>query len=145
MARTEGSMKEVVNAEGHDHVTARHRSTLEVTTDAHLTRAGDCIIGVAADRAPADFGRSFVEACRSASASIEAIVEVDGAIASIRGRGDPDLTFGSDRSAVIRTSTFVDDRTVMVEASAAAGDLDRRLVERLRDGADLILRMTVDP
>ena len=55
----------------------------------------------------------------------------------VEGRGHPDLTLGGDRSMVARTSTYVDDRTVMVEADTAAADVDRDLVAALADGADL--------
>ena len=53
----------------------------------------------------------------------------------VRGRGHPDLTFDSERSAVCRTSDYVDDRTVMVDADRAAAGLDRDLVAALADGA----------
>jgi len=46
---------EVVCARGHEHVSATHASTFEVTTDDWLTPAGDCILAVEADRAPRDF------------------------------------------------------------------------------------------
>ncbi|MEF8854148.1 MAG: DUF371 domain-containing protein [Haloarculaceae archaeon] len=63
---------------------------------------------------------------------------------TIRGRGDPALTFESERSLVGRTSEYVDDRTVLLEADRAAGDLPRKLVEALADGAAMKLRLTVD-
>lgn len=138
-------MEEVLAAEGHERVRARHTSTLEVTTDPTLTPTGDCIIGVVADRAPADFDPSFVDACRSASATIVATIDVDGLAQTVRGRGDPDLTMTNDRSAVLRTSRYVDDRTVMVAADGAAADVDRELVRRLQDGAELTVRIAVNP
>ena len=132
-------------ARGHEHVTAAHASTFEVTTDDFLTPAGDCILGVEADRAPADFDPAFVRACRSPAATITAVLDVDGRTTVVSGRGHPDLTFESERSAVGRTSAFVDDRTVLVGADAAAGDLDRGLVSALADGASLVLTLRVDP
>jgi hypothetical protein len=44
---------------------------------------------------------------------------------------------------VVRTSTYVDDRTVAVGADAAAADLDRDLVATLADGVDLTVTLTV--
>jgi len=134
--------REVVRAHGHEHVSATHESTLEVTADDWLTPAGDCILGIGADRVPADFDRSFAAACEGAR--MVAVVRAGGHEATVRGRGDPDLTFGSDRSAVLRTSDYVDDRTVMVDADAAAADLDRDLVAALSDGAALEVRLRVD-
>ena len=136
-------MEEVVRAAGHEHVTATHESTLEVTSDDWLTPAGDCIVGVGADRVPADFDPAFAAACRE-GAPMVAELRTPNHEATVRGRGDPDLTFESDRSAVVRTSDYVDDRTVMVGADAAAGDIDRDLVAALSDGADLTMTLTVD-
>jgi hypothetical protein len=137
-------MREVIRARGHEHVAATHESTFEVTTDDWLTPAGDCIVGVAADRAPTDFDDDFVAACRDSEATITLTLDTDGTSQRVRARGDPDLTFESDRSAVVRTSTYVDDRTVAVGAGAAATDLDRNLVAALADGADLTVTLTVE-
>ncbi|PSQ44652.1 DUF371 domain-containing protein [Halobacteriales archaeon SW_5_68_122] len=136
-------MEQVVRASGHENVTAEHGSTFEVTSDDWLTPAGDCILAVEADAVPADFDESFVAACRSPEATITATLRTGGREQTVEGRGHPDLTFDDDRSLVARTSTYVDDRTVMVDADAAAADLDRELVAALVDGADLecILRV----
>ena len=130
-------MELTVEATGHEHVTATHGSTFEVTTDDYLTPSGDCILGVAADTAPAAFPPEFVAACRDADATIAVTFEAGGYADSVVGRGDPALSFDSDRSLVGRTSTHVDDRTAMVEAGKAAADLDRDLVAALADGAAL--------
>lgn len=130
-------MEAVVDAHGHEHVTAQHASTLELTSDDFLTPAGDCILGIEADRTPADFDPDFVAACRDADATITATFEAGDHTETVRGRGHPDLGFANDRSLVCRTSEYVDDRTVMVDADAAAADLDRDLVAALAEGADL--------
>jgi hypothetical protein len=139
-------MREVIRARGHERVAATHESTFEVTTDDWLTPAGDCIVGVEADRAPADFDDDFVAACCDPEATITLTLSLDDGDASqrIRARGHPDLTFDSDRSAVVRTSTYVDDRTVAVGADAAAAGLDRNLVAALADGAALTLTLAVE-
>ena len=136
--------REVVHATGHENVTAEHTSTLEVTSDDFLTPAGDCILGIEADTVPADFDAAFVAACQDADAAITATLEAGGHTATISGSGHPDLSFTNERSHVFRTSDYVDDRTVMVEADAAAGGIDRDLVSALADGADLTLTFTVE-
>jgi hypothetical protein len=130
-------MEEVVRARGHEHVTAQHASTLELTSDDYLTPAGDCILGIEADRTPADFDREFIAACRDADTTITATFEAGDHTETVRGRGHPELGFTNDRSLVCRTSEYVDDRTVMVEADAAAAGLNRDLVAALAEGADL--------
>ena len=138
-------MNEVtVHARGHEHVRAAHESTFELTTDDWLTPAGDCIVGVEADAAPADLPSSFVEACRDEAAHVTVHLATDDAETTVTGRGDPDLTFEGERSMVFRTSGYVDERTVMVDADAAAVDLDRDLVAALEAGADLTATLRVE-
>lgn len=138
-------LREQIQAVGHEHVSAEHASTLELTSDDFLTPAGDCIVGIEADRVPADFDNEFVAACQDGSATIRVELEAAGHTGRLEARGDPELSFESERSAVIRTSEYVDDdRTIAVEATAAAGDLDRTLVEALADGAALTATLTVE-
>ncbi len=136
-------MEELIHARGHENVTARHTSTFELTSDDYLTPAGDCILAIEADRVPAEFDESFVQACQRADATIVATIEVDGHTERITGQGHPDLTFASDRSLVCRTSEYVDDRTVAVGMDAAAADLGRDLVDALADGAELQVTLGV--
>lgn len=138
------TIEEHVTAQGHENVTAEHESTLEVTTEGFLTPAGDCIVGIEADRAPADFAAEFISAAQDASATITLTLEAVDCMATITGRGDPDLTFENSVSMVARTSDYVDDRTIMVEADTAAADLDTELVAVLADGAELEGRLTVN-
>ena len=137
-------MERRVRATGHENVTAAHTSTLELTSDDWLTPAGDCILAVEADTVPADFDAAFVSAARSGEATVTATLRADGHEQVVEGRGHPDLTFDGDRSLVARTSTYVDDRTVMVEADTAAADVDRDLVAALADGADLEVVLRVN-
>lgn len=137
-------MEERVVAQGHEHVGGTHTSTFEVTTDDWLTPAGDCILAIEANRAPADFAPAFVQACQAVDATITATIAVDGYEAVVTGHGHPELTFDSHRSAVGRTSEYVDDRTIMVGADAAAADLDRDLVTALATGAELELVLAVE-
>ncbi|WP_049924604.1 DUF371 domain-containing protein [Halopiger djelfimassiliensis] len=137
-------MEEVIHARGHEHVTAEHASTFEVTTDDYLTPAGDCILAIEADRAPADFAPEFVDACRDADATITVTVEADGHEQTVEGTGDPALEFTNERSAVGRTSDYVDDRTILTRAEFAAEGFDRDLVAALAGGADVTVTIAVE-
>ena len=137
-------MEEIIHARGHEHVSAEHSSTFEITTDDFLTPAGDCILAIEADRAPADFDPEFVEACRDADATITVTVEAGGYADSVTGRGDPDLEFTNERSAVGRTSEYVDDRTIVNDAEFAAEGFDRDLVAALADGAEVTVTISVE-
>lgn len=135
---------EIVRAIGHENVTGTHESTLELTSDDWLTLAGDCIIGIESDQVPSEFDRAFVLACRDADATISAHISAVGLEQTITGRGHPDLTFENDRSMVLRTSDYVDGRTVMIEADTAACGLDRELITALADGAELTVTLRVE-
>jgi hypothetical protein len=137
------AVTETVHAEGHEHVTGNHASTLEVTSDDWLTPAGDCIIAVEADRVPREFEDEFVDACRNADATITATITVNEYEQTITGHGHSDLTFDSDRSMVLRTSEYVDDRTVMVGADTAAEGIDRDIITALAGGKELAITFCV--
>lgn len=138
------TVTERIDAEGHENVSGAHASTLEVTSDDFLTPAGDCILGIEADTVPAEFDEDFVSACQDDEATITVDLEADGRTDRVEARGDPELSFESDRSAVLRTSEYVDERTIAIEADKAAGDIDRDLVEALADGAPLTVTLTVE-
>src|SRR5699024_6714058 len=107
-------------------------------SDDFLTPAGDCILGIEADRTPAEFDPTFVAACRDEDATITLELDVEGHTQTVRGRGHPDLEFDNDRSMVCRTSEYVDDRTVMIGAERAAAGLDRELVAALGAGRAMV-------
>jgi len=144
MTEQDDVLMEVIRAHGHENVSAEHASTFEVTSDDFLTSAGDCILGIEADRVPADFGDEFLTTCQDADATIVAEFEVGGAVERIEGRGHPELSFENDRSLVGRTSDYVDDRTIMVGAEKAAEDIDRELVDALANGAELTVTLSVE-
>lgn len=140
----ESPLTEMIHARGHEHVSARHSSTFEITSDDFLTPAGDCILAIEADRTPADFAPEFIEACQSKTATIKVTIEAGGYSDSVVGRGDPALEFTNERSAVGRTSEYVDDRTVMLEAEHAAEGFDRELVDALEAGHDVKVTFAVE-
>lgn len=137
-------LSETITAHGHENVSGEHASTLEVTSDDFLTPAGDCILGIEADTVPAEFDDEFVAACRDAEATISIELEAGEYTDRFAAQGHPELTFRSERSAVVRTSDYVDDRTVAVGSGAAAGDVDRDLVATLAAGETLEVTLTVE-
>ncbi|EMA37593.1 DUF371 domain-containing protein, partial [Halobiforma nitratireducens] len=92
---------------------------------------------------PADFDPEFVEACRDRAATITVEIEAGGHRDTVTGRGDPDLEFTNERSAVGRTSDYVDDRTIVNGAEFGAEGFDRDLVAALADGAAVTVTISV--
>ena len=121
-----------VKFHGHPMVTALHPTTLEITTETYLTKNGDCIVGVAADRACAQLDAGVRDWIRNGSSQIKFRIIVGSERFTIRARGDSRLTLSNFHEMVIRKSDFVSDRTVGVGADSAALDLPRLMVARLK-------------
>lgn len=118
---------------GHPMVIALHPTTIEITTEDHLTRRGDCIIGIAAERGCAGLSPETRRAIASEGSMITIRLAVEGRSFELRARGDPRLTLADPHDIVIRKSDFVSDRTLALNADAAAKDIPRSMVRLLTD------------
>jgi hypothetical protein len=126
-------IKEVIFAQGHKNIFATHKTTLEFTTDKHLTKKGDCIIAVAADKASADLSPSFKKNLRNSQAHLILLLEAGGISEQLEAKGDPKLILASPTDVVIRKSGYICNRTLAIHADKAAQDLSRNLVEKLKN------------
>ena len=81
-------IRELIIGYGHENVTATHRSTLEFTKHEHLSKTGDCIYVVAADKALSDLSGEFKDALRNPNAKLTVRIEVDDLIEEIHAKGD---------------------------------------------------------
>ncbi|RLF12420.1 MAG: DUF371 domain-containing protein [Thermoprotei archaeon] len=124
---------EVFKARGHPNVKATHRSTLEITKDPYLSPRGDCIVAIAAEKAARDLSLEFKKLASREGSVITLMIEAEGLSDVVRGYGSAMMVFNDERSIVFRKSSYICGRTVMVKADKAAADLDRRLVELLKD------------
>jgi hypothetical protein len=127
------TVTETFHAFGHENVRATHRSTLEFTKDAHLSRMGDCIVAVSAEKGLAELSDEFKESLRRPNAKLTITIEADGVTEQIHANGSPNLLLTHPSDMVVRKSSHVDSRTLAVGADKAACDLSRALVKRLRD------------
>jgi hypothetical protein len=137
--------KEEVIAYGHENIEASHPTTLEITKEIHLSRRGDCIIAIAADKSLTDLSEEFKECLRKPSAKLTLTIEANGITGQINAYGSPNLTLEHPSDMVVRKSGYIDDRTLAVNADKAAVDLPRKLVENLRNPkqkARIILKVT---
>lgn len=113
------------HAYGHENVLSLHKTTVEFTKEDHLTKRGDCILGIKAD----------FEVPRLNLGKIEIVLEIDGLREVINAVHNPD--FDSDEM-VIRKSDFLDKRTFATHADKAACDVDRGIVRKLQDSAAVL-------
>lgn len=128
-----GQVTETVFGFGHENILATHRATLEFTKDAYVSRNGDCILVVSADKAPADLGVEFKEKLRRPHAKLTIIIEADDLKEQIHAYGNPHLTLTHPTEMVIRKSDYLSERTLGVRADKAANDLPRALVDKLKN------------
>jgi hypothetical protein len=114
-------------------VVGDHKTTVEITTEDFLTKKGTCIIGVQADKSLKDIPPEIKALATSEKTKISLKLKVGNLKEEITGRGDSGLTYLDTVSMVARRSSFVCDRTLMIDADKAASDLDRAFVDALRD------------
>ena len=125
--------REVIFGYGHENMRATHKTTLEFTKDPYLSKKGDCIVTVAADKALADLTAEFKKNLRKPHAKITITIEADEVIEQVTAYGSPQLILTHGTDVVIRKSDYVCSRTLAVHADKAACDLSRDLVEKLKN------------
>lgn len=137
-------MREIIHCYGHENVKATHKSTLEITKEDFLTPRGDCIICIKADKSLKELNEEFKRALKSGK-KVRIRIIVDDLVDEIMASGDGRLTFESDVSMVIRKSTHIDGRTLAIKANKAAKDIDRRIIEKLKNpNQKAIIELTID-
>jgi uncharacterized protein len=136
-------VKVELRAKGHRNVLSTHRNTFEFTQEEHLTPRGDCIVAVAADKTMADLPEEFKAALRREDAGIEITIECGGQAEKVTASGSPKLLLTHPTDFVIRRSDFICARTLAVRADKAAVDLSRQLVEELKRGGPVLIKLDV--
>lgn len=130
-------------AQGHPDILSTHRNTLMTTKDKHLTKRGDCIVAVNAEKGLLDLDDDIKEAARSGDTVISLKLEAGGEEFTVRGRGHPELTYTDPSDIVVRKSGYVCGRTLMVEADKAACDIQEDLRRVLSgDGVEVTFTMS---
>ncbi len=124
---------EVIKAWGHRNILATNERTLEITKDADLTKRGDCIVAVGADKGCKDLHSSFKTLMKKDTARLSIVIQAAEFATTVRARGDQRLTLNHATDLVVRKSSYVCSRTLAVEADLAAADFPRRQVAYLRD------------
>jgi hypothetical protein len=110
-------------AQGHPNIISTHRTTLMTTRDKHLSKRGDCVVAVNAEKGLLDMPDDIKEAARSGETIISLRLEAGGEGFTVRGRGNPGLTYNDPSDIVVRKSGYVCGRTLMVGADKAACDI----------------------
>ncbi|MEM3622293.1 MAG: DUF371 domain-containing protein [Candidatus Bathyarchaeia archaeon] len=126
-------IKEVIFAYGHKNIQATHPTTLEITKEERLSKRGDCIIAVSADKALADLSSEFKDFLRKEKAKISLLIEVGEVADVVNAFGSQKLILTHLTDIVVRKSSYICSRTLAIQADKAAIDLSRKLVEKLKN------------
>ena len=134
---------EIILARGHRNVQSTHKSTLEITKDDTLSKRGDCIIAVSADKVLADLSPQFKENLRGENSKITILIEAGDIAEKVNAYGNPRLILSHPTDMVVRKSSHICIRTLAIKADKAACDLSRELVERLKNREQIKITLTV--
>lgn len=129
-------------AQGHPNITAAHTTTLMVTREPGLTERGDCIIAVSAEKGLRDLNQRMKKVIRSRQARIKLALAVDNLAFEVSGMGHPELTLNHPTEIVTRKSSFICDRTLMIDSDGAACNISEQLL-RLIKGEKNIIKITI--
>jgi uncharacterized protein len=135
--------KAVVTFRGHPMVRSAHPTTIEVTTEDHLTSRGDCIVGVGASMGCAQLDAQLKELLRRKGSRVKICLFVGPFAFVVKAEGDPRLELSHPYDIVIRKSDYVSDRTLAVNADAAARDIPREIVRQLKN-PDTVGRLEIE-
>lgn len=130
-------MIERLIAHGHLNILGTHKSTLEITKENHLTKSGDCIIGISSDKACADLTEKLRVLLRT-NQKFQINIECGDFTDSFYGFGHPQLTLSDTHDIVFRKSDYKCRRTIMINCNKAAADLNRNLIKSAQNPRSVV-------
>jgi hypothetical protein len=111
---------------GHSNLLGTHYNTLEFTKEDKLTKEGDCIIGVRADFDPSELKKIVKRFSK-----VRITIKVGKYKEEVNALTNKD--FDDSQEIVIRRSEYLSKRTFGIRADKAAKDIDRRIIELLKN------------
>jgi hypothetical protein len=121
------------NAYGHPSISAKHKTTLMLTKDNHLTTKGDCIVGINAEKALFDMPETIKRLTRKKDTVINFSLKVGKKVFKIKGKGHHNLNYSHKKDIVLRKSNYTCNRTLMVNADYAACDIPAEIIKKLQN------------
>ena len=126
-------IEEIIEFNGHPHIKATHKNTLEITRENILTENGDCIIGVNAKTACRTLNKKIKEEIQKDNNQITIELVVEDMKFKTKAMGSSKLSLKHNKDIVLRKSAFACTRTVGINAENAAIDIPREMISRLRN------------
>ena len=134
--------QEIIRCRGHPLVLGTHPTTFEVTCEDHLTKNGNCIIGIAADKGCAGLTPSFKAVLAHDDAILVTRFACERIVVDVRSRGSSRFTLDHPADMVWRKSPFVCGRTIGIMSDRVALTLPRDLIANLARGKELVVTLT---
>jgi len=120
-----------IKAYGHNNILCTHETTIEITKEEHLTRKGNCILGIKASKACNDLNKNLKQSIQKGN-KIKVIIQSENYIDSFNGIGDKSLTLTHKNDIVFRKSDYISNRTALINCSKSSKDLSRKLINEIR-------------
>ena len=138
-------LQDEISFYGHPNIISSHPTTMEITKDTHLTRRGNCIVGVCASKACSHLRQNI----RSNLCKDEGVVKIELIVEpysfSIFGSSSSKLILSHHHDIVIRKSSYVDSRTLSIQCNMSSLDVPRSIIYLLQDSNTMgSMRITVE-
>jgi hypothetical protein len=134
---------EEIFAFGHKNISCSHSSTIELTKDSYVTNKGNCILGLKATIACSDLKENTKKKIRNGE-KITIVIKVDNKIERFHGYGNKNLKLLNENEMVFRKSDFICDRTVLIKCSKASNDLNREIINKIRNNNKRFLILFIE-
>ena len=135
-------VQEIIHCRGHHLVIGNHPTTFEVTREDHLTKNGNCIIGIAADKGCAGLSAAFKRVLANDDAVLITRLSSGDVIFEVKSHGSSRFTLDHPTDMVWRRSSFVCGRTIGILSDHVAADLPKALITNLVAGKEMIVTLT---
>jgi hypothetical protein len=135
--------QEIIHCRGHPFVLGTHPTTFEVTREVHLTRKGNCIIGIAADKGCSGLSAAFKEVLAHDDAVLITRILSEDVMVEVKSRGSSQFTLDHPTDMVWRRSSFTCGRTIGILTDQVAATLPKELIANLVAGKEMIVTLTV--
>jgi uncharacterized protein len=125
------TLEEEITFQGHKNIVSLHARTIEITKDSNLTKNGDCIVGVSANKACNDLNNALKDKLRTKGTIVKITIVVEPCEFQLSGYGSNGLDITHEHDIVLRKSNYVDSRTLVVSCDKSALDIPRNIVSSL--------------
>jgi len=133
--------QEIIHCRGHPLVLGTHPTTFEVTRDVHLSRKGNCIIGISADKSCDRLSEEFKQVLTHDDALLITRLSCGGKTAEVKSHGSSQFTLDHPTDIVWRRSSFVCGRTIGIMSDQVAATLPGDLLTNLVAGKEMIITL----